>query len=136
MLGGALRRVTAVIAYLRSAWPEPAVLQTFLACVEGVLPGHGEDDSPRMVVCAVVRCPVCERQRPYPISRDKYEAGRETYRLEQGVGLHLVATHSIRNAERDALTDQAVSDAEVRKVPEDLLENVDTGNRKWDDYGL
>lgn len=136
MSGGALRRVTAAIACLRSAWTESAVLQTFLACVEGVLPGHREDDAPPMEVCAVVRCPVCERQRPYPISRDKYEAGRETYRLEQGVGLHLVATHSIRNAERDGLTDQAVSDAEVRKVPGDLLEDVDTGNRRWDDYGL
>lgn len=87
-----------------------------------------------MEVCTVVRCPVCDRQRPYPVAREKYDAGQETYRLEQGIGLHLVAIHNIGGDERAQLTEQAVSNATVRKVLEDLLAEVATGNRKWDEY--
>lgn len=88
------------------------------------------------VTCAVVTCPRCGRQRPYPVSPERFAAGHETYRLEQGLDMHLSIRHDLDETERDEPTVRSVAEAEVRELPETLVEEVDGHDRKWREYGL
>lgn len=88
------------------------------------------------VTCAVVTCPRCGRQRPYSVSPERFAAGHETYRLEQGLDMHLSIRHDLDEAERDGLTVRTVAEAEVRELPETLVEEVEDHDRKWREYDL
>lgn len=95
-----------------------------------------ERPSSREVTCAVVTCPRCGRQRPYSVSPERFAAGHETYRLEQGLDMHLSIRHDLDEAERDGLTVRSAAEAEVQELPEALVEEVEDHDRKWREYDI
>lgn len=97
-----------------------------------------DDDSGETLVDSVVMtCPVCGRQRPFEISREKYADGHENHRLEKGIGLHLAITHQIQDEQNSVLTEEALSESELTQVPKSIIRRVDKKSRKWRrDYDL
>jgi hypothetical protein len=102
--------------------------------------GQDSDDSDStgtLIDCVIVTCPICENQRPFEISREKYDDGREDYRFERGIGLHLAIAHRIQGEQSEELSEEAIKKKELTKVPKTIIDQVDKKSRKWrDDYTL
>lgn len=96
----------------------------------------GEHEPSGDVICAVVTCLQCGRQRPYPVSREEFAAGDVPYWFEQGISLHLEIRHDLDDGDRDEVVDSVVAAAELREVSTDVLDDVESRNQKWNEYGL
>lgn len=96
----------------------------------------GDHHSTDFVPCAVATCPQCECQRPYRVSREEFGAGNLPHWFEQGIELHLEIRHDFDDEDREEVIDTIVAGAELRDVPREVLDDVESQTRKWNEYGL
>lgn len=78
---------------------------------------------------AVLTCPKCKKQRPYC----GIEGKLSPVKWKQGIEYHL-KHHELDDGRRREYYDKALSEKEIKQVPETVCDEAD--GRGWDDYNI